>query len=43
MNAPLLEIPPAFVLREEAHKAAYENGLRIALGVHEGWLGYKYK
>ena len=36
MNATPLEIPPGFVLREEAHKAAYENGFRIALGVQEG-------
>lgn len=35
------EIPPGFVVREEAHKAAYENGFRIALGVHDGWLGYR--
>jgi hypothetical protein len=41
MNATPLEIPPGFVLREEAHKAAYENGFRIALGVQEGWLGYR--
>ena len=41
MNTTPLEIPPGFVLREEAHKAAYENGFRISLGVQEGWLGYR--
>lgn len=41
MNATLLEIPPGFVLREEAHKAAYENGFRISLGVQDAWIGYR--
>ena len=41
MNTTPLEIPPGFVLREEAHNAAYENGFRISLGVQEGWLGYR--
>lgn len=36
-----LEAPPGFVVREEAHKAAYENGFRIDLGVRDGWLGYR--
>lgn len=36
-----LEVPPGFVVREESHKAAYENGFRIALGAHEAWVGYR--
>jgi hypothetical protein len=36
-----LESPPGFVVREEAHKAAYENGYRIDLGTSEGWLRYR--
>jgi hypothetical protein len=36
-----LETPPGFVVREEAHKAAYENGYRIDLGTSEGWLRYR--
>lgn len=36
-----LESPPGFVVREEAHKAAYENGFRIDLGIHDAWLGYR--
>jgi len=36
-----IEVPPGFVAREEAHKAAYENGFRIDLGVRDGWLGYR--
>jgi hypothetical protein len=36
-----IESPPGFVVREEAHKAAYENGYRIDLGVQQGWLGYR--
>jgi hypothetical protein len=36
-----LETPPGFVVREEAHKAAYENGFRIDLGACEGWLRYR--
>lgn len=35
-----IENPPIFVVREEAHKAAYENGFRIELGSHDGWIGY---
>lgn len=37
----MLESPPGFILREEAHKAAYENGFRIALGVREDWIGFR--
>ena len=36
-----IENPAGFVVREEAHKAAYENGFRIGLGVRNGWLGYR--
>jgi hypothetical protein len=36
-----LESPPGFVVREEAHKAAYENGYRISLGVQDAWIGYR--
>ncbi len=36
-----IEAPPGFVVREEAHKAAYENGFRIELGVRDGWIGYR--
>jgi len=36
-----IETPPGFVLREEAHKAAYENGFRIEVGVKDGWIGYR--
>ncbi len=35
-----IENPPGFVVREEAHKAAYENGFRVELGRRGGWLGY---
>jgi len=41
MTAITLEKPPGFVVREEAHKAAYENGFRIDLGIHDGWIGYR--
>lgn len=36
-----IENPPGFVVREEAHKAAYENGFRIECGAHDGWIGYR--
>ena len=36
-----IENPPGFVVREEAHKAAYENGFRISLGVQDAWIGYR--
>ncbi|MCU1224608.1 MAG: putative restriction endonuclease [Edaphobacter sp.] len=35
-----IENSPGFVLREEAHKATYENGFRVELGRQGGWLGY---
>ena len=36
-----IENPPGFVVREEAHKAAYENGFRMSLGVRDAWIGYR--
>jgi hypothetical protein len=36
-----IEAPPGFVVREEAHKAAYENGFRISLGMQDAWIGYR--
>jgi hypothetical protein len=36
-----IENPPGFVVREEAHKAAYENGFRISLGAQDAWIGYR--
>jgi hypothetical protein len=36
-----IEVPPGFVVREEAHKAAYENGFRISLGEQDAWIGYR--
>ena len=43
MTIPTIQVesPPGFVAREEAHKAAYENGFRIELGVRDGWIGYR--
>lgn len=41
MSPVALELPPGFVLREEAHKAAYENGFRVELGTRDGWIGYR--
>lgn len=35
-----IEDPPGFVVREEAHKATYENGFRVELRRQGGWLGY---
>lgn len=37
---PQVENPPGFVIREEAHKAAYENGFRISRETRDGWIGY---
>lgn len=36
-----IECPPGFVVREEAHKVAYENGFRIELNLRDGWIGYR--
>jgi hypothetical protein len=35
-----IESPPGFIVREEAYKAAYDNGFRIPLGTRDGWIGY---
>jgi hypothetical protein len=35
------ESSPTFITTEEAHKAAYENGFRVELGTHGGWIGYR--
>ncbi len=35
------ESSPTFVTIEEAHKAAYDNGFRVALGTQGGWTGYR--
>ncbi len=34
------EIPPGFVVRTEAQKAAADNGFRLERGVEGGWLRY---
>jgi len=36
----MIEIPPGFVIRTEASKAAYHNGFRLERGVRNGWIGY---
>jgi len=36
-----IESPSGFILREEAHKAAYETGFRVPLGAGDGWIGYR--
>lgn len=36
-----IETPPGFVVREEAHRAAYENGFRVEAGAKDGWIGYR--
>jgi len=36
-----IEAPPGFVVREEALKAAYDNGYRIEVGIRDGWLGFR--
>jgi hypothetical protein len=35
-----IEVPPGFVVRTEAQKAASENGYRLECGVEGGWLRY---
>ena len=35
------EASPGFITTEEAHKAAYDNGFRVALGTQGGWTGYR--
>jgi hypothetical protein len=39
-EAPRIQIPPGFVVRTEAQKAAYDNGFRIAQGEVNGWLRF---
>jgi hypothetical protein len=34
------EIPPEFVVRTEAQKAAWDNGYRLERGIEGGWLHY---
>ncbi len=36
----VVEIPPGFVVRTEAQKAAWDNGYRLERGVDGGWLRY---
>lgn len=36
----VLENPPGFVVRTEAHKAAWDNGYRLERGIDSGWLHY---
>lgn len=35
------ESAPSFITTEESHKAAYDNGFRVALGTQGGWTGYR--
>jgi len=35
-----IEIPPGFVVRTEAQKAAFDNGFRLEHGLESGWLRY---
>jgi hypothetical protein len=34
------ELPPGFVVRTEAQKAAWDNGFRLERGLEHGWLRY---
>ena len=36
----MLQNPPGFVVRTEAHKAAWDNSYRFELGIEDGWLHY---
>jgi hypothetical protein len=36
----MIENPPGFVVRTEAHKAAWDNGYRLERGILNGWLQY---
>ena len=36
----MIENPPSFVVRTELHKAAFDNGFRIDLGLDSGWLHF---
>lgn len=35
-----LQVPPGFVVRTEAQKAAFDNGYRIERGTTNGWMRY---
>jgi len=35
-----IEIPPGFVVRTEAQKAAFDNGFRLEHGLESGWLRF---
>jgi HNH endonuclease len=35
-----IEVPPGFVVRTEAQKAAWDNGFRLDRGMEGGWLHY---
>jgi HNH endonuclease len=37
----MIENPPSFVVRTELHKAAFDNGFRIDLGLDSGWLHFR--
>ena len=37
----MIENPPSFVVRTELHKAAFDNGFRIDLGLESGWLHFR--
>jgi len=37
----MIESPPSFVVRTELHKAAFDNGFRIDLGLAFGWLHFR--
>src|SRR5919199_6175478 len=40
-SAPLVpENPPGFVIRNEAQKAAADNGFRLERGIERGWLAF---
>jgi hypothetical protein len=35
-----IEVPPGFVVRTEAQKAAFDNGYRLERGLESGWLRF---
>jgi hypothetical protein len=35
-----IEDPPGFIVRTEVQKAAFDNGFRLAHGIHGGWMRY---
>lgn len=37
----MIENPPSFVVRTELHKAAFDNGFRIDMGLDSGWLHFR--